>query len=497
MLDQAPAHGHAEAKTTSRRGLVLAAAMMAMFIAAVESSIIATAMPTIVAQLGGFQLFSWAFSAYLLTQTVTIPVYGRLADLYGRKRVFYVGTSIFLVGSLLCGFAHDMVWLIAFRALQGLGAGAIMPVATTIVGDIYSGEERAKIQGYLSSVWGISAIVGPSLGAFLIEHAHWAWVFWLNVPIAIAAIAMIGLFLRERLVPRQHQVDFVGAALMMFGIGVLMFALTQADELSAPMILVLVGIAALALAELVRRERRATEPMLPSVVWRNRIVSTANMSGFGIGAVMMAGTAFLPAYIQGVLGYSAAIAGIVLTVMSLSWSFASTLSGQIMVRTSFWLTGTLGGASLLIGSIMLAAMTPSLGLHWAIAGSIFFGMGLGACNTTFLVAIQSNVDWQARGIATSSNLFARMMGRSLGAALFGAILNFGVNRQMPGGGDVIDRLLEPSFRSQFSAAEIAHLTGVISSSLHEVYLVGAILAAVTLAVILCFPRGVRPSKRVH
>jgi EmrB/QacA subfamily drug resistance transporter len=497
LLDQAPAQGHAEAKATSRRGLVLAAAMMAMFIAAVESSIIATAMPTIVAQLGGFQLFSWAFSAYLLTQTVTIPVYGRLADLYGRKRVFYVGTSIFLVGSLLCGFAHDMVWLIAFRALQGLGAGAIMPVATTIVGDIYSGEERAKIQGYLSSVWGISAIVGPSLGAFLIEHAHWAWVFWLNVPIAIAAIAMIGLFLRERLVPRQHQVDFVGAALMMFGIGVLMFALTQADELSTPMILGLVGIAAVALSELVRRERRAAEPMLPAVIWRNRIVSTANMSGFGIGAVMMAGTAFLPAYIQGVLGYSAAVAGVVLTVMSLSWSFASTLSGQIMVRTSFWLTGTLGGTSLLIGSIMLAAMTPLLGLHWAIAGSIFFGMGLGACNTTFLVAIQSNVDWQARGIATSSNLFARMMGRSLGAALFGAILNFGVNRQMPGGGDVIDRLLEPSFRNQFSPAEIEHLTGVISSSLHEVYLVGAILAAVTLAVILCFPRGGRPSKRVH
>jgi EmrB/QacA subfamily drug resistance transporter len=497
LLDQPHAHEHAAAETASRRGLVLAAAMMAMFIAAVESSIIATAMPTIVAQLGGFDLFSWAFSAYLLTQTVTIPVYGRLADLYGRKRVFYTGTGIFLVGSLLCGFAHTMIQLVLFRAFQGLGAGAVLPVATTIVGDIYSGEERAKIQGYLSSVWGIAAIIGPSLGALLIAQAHWSWIFWLNIPIGIAAIAMIGVFLRERGQSRRHQVDYFGAALMMVGIGLLMFAMTQAGDLSASVLLAVVVAAALALLELVRRERRATEPMLPAAIWTNRVISTANWSGFGIGAVMMAGTAFLPAYIQGVLGYSPAMAGLVLTVMSLSWSCASTISGQIMVRSSFWLTGTLGGSLLLSGSIMLAVLTPALGIVWATVGAVLIGMGLGACNTTFLVAIQSTVNWQTRGIATSSNLFARMMGRSLGAALFGAILNFGVNRQMEGAADVVDRLLEPAFRDQFSPADLERLTGVIASSLHNVYLVSAILAAGTLAVILSFPRRLRPSKRVH
>jgi MFS family permease len=255
--------------------------------------------------------------------------------------------------------------------------------------------------------------------------------------------------------------------------------------------------AALALLELVRRERRATEPMLPAAIWTNRVISTANWSGFGIGAVMMAGTAFLPAYIQGVLGYSPAMAGLVLTVMSLSWSCASTISGQIMVRSSFWLTGTLGGSLLLSGSIMLAVLTPALGIVWATVGAVLIGMGLGACNTTFLVAIQSTVNWQTRGIATSSNLFARMMGRSLGAALFGAILNFGVNRQMEGAADVVDRLLEPAFRDQFSPADLERLTGVIASSLHNVYLVSAILAAGTLAVILSFPRRLRPSKRVH
>lgn len=471
--------------------------MIAMFMAAVESSIIATAMPTIVAQLGGFQLFSWAFSVYLLTQTVTIPIYGRLADLYGRKRVFYVGTGIFLIGSLLCGFATSMIELIVFRAIQGFGAGAILPVATTIVGDIYTGEERAKLQGYLSSVWGVAAIVGPSLGAFLIAHAHWEIIFWLNVPIGVTAIGMIALFLRERTTPHQHDVDYVGAMLMVSSIGLLMFVMTEADVISAAMIVGLVAVALVLLAVLIGRERRAKEPMLPLHLWRNRVVSISNLSGVGIGAVMMAGTAFLPTYIQGVLGLSASIAGFALTVMSLSWSFASTLSGQIMVRTSFWLTGLLGGILIFAGALMLAAMTPALGLPWAIAASTLMGMGLGACNTTFLVAIQSHVDWQSRGIATSSNLFARMMGRSLGAALFGAILNFGINREMPQSGDILDRLMDPAFRNQFSVSEMQRLITVISASLHDVYLVAAFLAAVTLAVIMCFPRRLRPSTQVH
>ena len=497
MLDQTPSPEQPSTKTASRRGLVLAAAMIAMFMAAVESSIIATAMPTIVAQLGGFQLFSWAFSAYLLAQTVTIPIYGRLADLYGRKRVFYVGTGIFLVGSLLCGFATGMISLIVFRAIQGLGAGAILPVATTIVGDIYTGEERAKLQGYLSSVWGIAAIVGPSLGAFLIAHAHWEIIFWLNVPIGLVAIVMIALFLDEHRVPRQHDVDYTGAMLMMSGVGLLMFVMTEADDYSPLMIASMTIVALGLIALMIGRERRAKEPILPLHLWRNRVLSISNLSGLGIGAVMMAGTAFLPTYIQGVLGLSAGIAGVVLTVMSLSWSFASTISGQIMIRSSFWLTGLLGGILIFAGAAMMAVMTPLLGLPWAIAASTLMGMGLGACNTTFLVAIQSHVDWQSRGIATSSNLFARMMGRSLGAALFGAILNFGINRQMPQSGDVLDRLMDPAFREQFSPTEMQHLLAVIAASLHEVYLVAALLAAVTLAVIVCFPRGLRPSTKVH
>jgi MFS family permease len=194
---------------------------------ATDSYIVATAMPTIVADLGGFRLFSWAFAAYLLAQAVTIPIYGRLADLYGRKRVFFAGTSVFLLGSLLCGFAWGMVPLVLFRALQGIGAGAVQPIATTIIGDIYAPVERARMQGYVSGVYGVAAIIGPTLGAFVVEHVSWSLVFWVNIPIGAAAFVMFGLFLHERREPRRHQIDFLGSALLVLGVGAPMLALVQ------------------------------------------------------------------------------------------------------------------------------------------------------------------------------------------------------------------------------------------------------------------------------
>src|ERR1700712_1563954 len=202
-----------------RRGLVLAACLMATFMAAVESTIVATAMPTIVAELGGFSLFSWIFAVYLLTQAVSIPVYGRLADIYGRKKVFYAGAGLFLVGSTLCGFAPSMVWLILFRALQGFGAGGVQPIAMTICGDIYTPSERAKVQGLISSVFGVAAVGGPAIGAFLVEHVAWQVVFWVNLPVGAAAIAMISVFLNEDVQTRRHRIDYLGSPLLAVGVG--------------------------------------------------------------------------------------------------------------------------------------------------------------------------------------------------------------------------------------------------------------------------------------
>src|SRR5262245_54947518 len=214
-----------------RRRLVTAACMMSAFMVAIEVTIVATAMPTIVAQLGRFDLFTWVFAAYILTSAVTAPVYGRLADLFGRKRVFYAGASLFLLGSALCGFASSMAWLIGFRTLQGLGAGALQPLTLTILGDLYEGKERARVQAWQSSVWGLAAIAGPIAGALIVEHFSWAFVFWINVPIGIVTIAMLATLFDEQVVRRDHKVDYIGSALLMLGAGAILLALVQASDL--------------------------------------------------------------------------------------------------------------------------------------------------------------------------------------------------------------------------------------------------------------------------
>ena len=297
-----PDMSEAAAVVSGRRSLILAACMMATFMAAVENTIVGTAMPTIVAALGDFHLFSWVFVVYLLFQAVSIPIYGRLSDLFGRKRVFFAGAGIFLLGSTLCGFAHDMFWLIAFRAIQGMGAGAVQPVAYAIVGDIYTPTERAKVQGFLSSVFGVSAVIGPTLGAFLVEHASWSVIFWVNLPIGALAMAMLGAFLREQPHHKPPPIDYLASLLLTVGAGALMLAMIQAAQLPAWLVVAAVVFGIAALWTLVRHERHAPAPMLPMRFWTNRVIALGNFGSFAIGAVMMSVTGFLPPFIQGVMG---------------------------------------------------------------------------------------------------------------------------------------------------------------------------------------------------
>jgi EmrB/QacA subfamily drug resistance transporter len=477
------------------RRLVLAAVMMATFMAAMESSIVATAMPTIVAELGGFSLFSWAFAAYLLTQAVTIPIYGRLADLYGRKRVFYAGAGLFLFASTLCGLAWAMLPLILFRALQGAGAGAIQPIATTIVGDIYQPTERARVQGYISGVFGVAAIIGPMLGAFLVEHVTWSLVFWINLPIGAVTFVMFGLFLHERQVPRRHRVDYLGSALMMFGAGALMLALVQVGNSGGTATIVaLVAGGVAALWALAVHERGAAEPILPLKLWRDRVIAVGSLSGFTGGMVMMAINAFLPLYVQGAMGRSPAAAGLALGAASVSWTFASVAAGRLMIRTSYRLAATVGGVCLIAGTSVLMSLDPTSGLFWAGFGSLLIGVGMGFCNTSFLVSTQARVTWHERGMATSSIMFMRIVGNSVGAAVFGAILNFGINRRIPDAGDAVNRLLEPAARHGLGAAEIARLSEAVAGSLHMVYVVAGLVAVVGLLLALSLPARLSPTR---
>jgi len=290
---------------------------------------------------------------------VTIPIYGRLADLHGRKRVFFVGLSLFLLGSALCGVAWDMVPLVLFRGLQGAGAGAVLPIATTIVGDIYSPAERARIQGYISGVWGVAAVIGPTLGAFLVEHASWSLVFWINLPIGAAVFVMFGRFLHEHQRPRRHRIDYLGSALMVLGAGAIMLALMQAGNSGEVVTIAALAVGgAVALTALAAHERSAPEPLLPLHLWRNRVVLVGCFAGFANGALMMSLSAFLPTYVQGAMGRSPAAAGMVLAASSVSWTFGSIASGRLMVRTSYRLAAAVGGLCLVAGSLVLMTLDP-------------------------------------------------------------------------------------------------------------------------------------------
>jgi len=481
----------------SWRTLVLAGCLIATFMAAVESSIVATTLPTIVADLGGFSVFSWVFTIYLLTQAVSIPIYGRLADLYGRRPVLFAGTGLFLTGSALCGLAWDMPSLIVFRAIEGFGAGAIQPIAATILGDIYTPEERARVQGLVSSVFGIAAVTGPSMGAFLIEYISWRLVFWVNVPIGIVAIVMLALFLKENVLARQHRIDWIGSGLLLVAFGALMVALVQGGQLGPWMLGGLIAVGVAGLAALYWHESTTPEPMLPLELWRsNRLVVVGSLGSCFAGAVMMGISAFLPAYVQGTMGRSALAGGLVLGAMSVSWALASIVAGRFMARTSYRVVCFWGALALLVGCLMLVALRPEHGVVWASLGSLMIGVGMGLCNTVFIVSIQASVPWRQRGAATSSSMFLRFVGQAVGAAGCGAVLNLTMRSLDPSAAGAVDGLLDLTARARMDPVEVTRLTGILAESLRNTYVLTSVLAAVTLLISFGLPRGLNPRKQI-
>jgi EmrB/QacA subfamily drug resistance transporter len=478
----------------ARRRLITIACLLAQFMAAVESTIVGTAMPTIVGDLGGFHLFSWVFAAYLLTQAASTPVYGRLSDVYGRKRVFFAGAALFLLGSAACGFAWGMVPLIVFRAIQGLGAGAIQPIAWTIIGDIYPPAERARMQGWLSSVFGVSAIAGPALGAFIVERLDWALVFWVNLPIGVAAVVTLALVLDERLEGTRRRIDYLGAVLLMLGVGSVLVAVMQSGSLGAPALATLAAIGAAALTMLGVHELRVAEPIVPFRLWRHPLIAIGNFGAFFIGVMMMCNSGYLPAYVQGAMGRSPAVAGFVLGASSVVWTLGTILSGRLMVRTSYRAAGVTGSLIVLVGVAVSLALEPARGPAWAALGASLLGLGMGFCNTTFIVSVQTAVGWGERGAATSANLFMRTIGQALGAALFGYVLSAGVARQVPDAGDAVNRLLQPEMRASLAPGLALRLSDALAGAMHEAYLVLGVLALVVLGFTCAIPARLSPTR---
>lgn len=474
-----------------RRGLVLAARMMATSTAAVESTIIASAMPAIVADLSGATLYSWVFSAFLLAQAVTIPIYGRLADLYGRKRVFVAGAAMFFLGSLLCGLADGILALIFFRVVQGLGAGAVQPIAYTIVGDIYSPVERARVQGMLSGVFGLAAIGGPALGGFLVASGSWRLVFWINLPIVAAAIAMVIVFLRADTETRRHRLDIAGAVLLAIGIGAIVLAADRWRQIGAVNTLISLAAGLAALVALARHERSTLEPMIPAGLFRNQVIVVSSLGGFTVGATIMSVLAFLPSSVQAGMGRSAEISGIVLGIMMVVWTIGSIAAGRLMVYVPYRTLGCIGAVFNLLGTALLMAIAPNGSVaQVAIAVSVL-GIGLGFCNTTWIVSVQTRVVYEQRGSATSSVLFMRFLGQALGAAVGGAILSLGLHLGAPDAADPLGALLDPSQVAILTEPGRDALRTAVSNAFRGVFGLTALMALATLFLALRLPKGLR------
>lgn len=475
----------------AHRPLILIACMLSMFMAAVEVTIVATAMPTIIGDLGGFSLLGWVFAVYLLTQAITVPVYGRLADLYGCRKMFFIGTTLFLIGSVLCGFAPSLGWMIGFRALQGLGAGAITPIATTLIANVYGPQERAKAQGYLSSVWGVSAIVGPLMGAFIVSHFHWAVVFWVNVPIGLVAMGILIKYLPPDGQRKQHQLDLAGTGYLTLSVAALLLALLQAEVLGY-WALGLIALAVCSALLLIRQERKTPEPLFPLALWQSKVIIAGNVGGLIIGATMMGISAFLPTYVQGVLGGTPLQAGTTLALMSIGWPLASMLSSRLMQTTSYRATAVIGGILLVGGSLALLLLSPTSGLWGARLAAFSIGAGMGLCNTTFIVSVQNSVGPEIRGIATASTLFTRMLGSAIGTALLGATLNLNLQYRLPGVNDPVQQLMEKATRGAMEAGQLSAITESVAASLHWVFVVSAVISVLAVAAGLLIPSGDRP-----
>jgi EmrB/QacA subfamily drug resistance transporter len=482
-----------ERPTVPGRSLVLAACLMATFMAAIESTIVSTTLPTIVGDLGGFDLFSWVFTIFLLTQAVSIPIYGRLADMFGRKKVFFAGVGLFIAGAILCGFAWGMVPLICFRAIEGLGAGAVQPIAVTILGDSYTPSERAHVQGLVSSVFGVSAVVGPSLGAFLIQHVSWSVVFWVHVPIGLAAVVMVALFLHETAEPRRRSIDWIGALLTLVTAGSLILALVQGGRFTPLVLGSVLAISVLAGILLLAHESITPEPMLPLELWRhNRVIVVGSLGSCAAGAMMMGISAYLPAYVQGAMGFGPMAGGIVLGAMSVSWAAASLIGGRIMVRTSYRLVAVSGAITLVVGCAILIVAPPEAGPLVTALGSFVVGIGLGFCMSVFVVSIQAAVPWSQRGAATSSNMFMRFMGQVIGVSGCGAVLNATISRMDPSASRAMERMLDPAGRATLSPAEVAHLADIVTSGLHNAWLLAGLFSVLTLLFACLLPARLSP-----
>ncbi|HSN69100.1 MAG TPA: MDR family MFS transporter, partial [Thermoanaerobaculia bacterium] len=476
-----------------RRPIVTAGIITGMFLAALEATVVATAMPTVIAALGGMNHYSWVFSAYLVASTVTVPVWGKLSDLYGRRLFYQIGVAIFLVGSILSGVSTSMAQLIFFRTIQGLGAGALVPLGMTIIGEIFTVQERARMQGLFSGVWGLASIVGPLLGGLITDQWSWRWVFFVNVPFGIASALIIGFGLVEPKREGKRSIDYAGAVLLTLAVTILLLALVEGGGGSGGGLLGaknlgLLTVSGVLLAAFVAVERRAAEPIVPLSLFRNRVVSIGIGIGFLAGIAMFGAITFVPLFAQGARGDSATAAGSLLTPLMLSWVTMSIVGGRLLLRVGYRPMVLTGLAFLTAAFAIFWTFGRTTPRIWLLADLALLGAGLGLTMLTLLLAVQHSVGRGQLGIATSLNQFSRSIGGAVGVAVMGAALAVSLHANLLSAARASDgalpigiaqrladnpsALVDPAERVSIDPAMLVALQESLAASVRPVFLIG-------------------------
>jgi EmrB/QacA subfamily drug resistance transporter len=490
-------------QTDERRWILTLGLVTGTFLGALESTVVGTVMPTVVAQLGGLDLYSWVFSAYLLSSTVTVPVWGRLSDIYGRKKIYVTGIALFLAGSALSGQSSSMGELIGFRALQGLGTGAIIPVAVSIVGDIYTTEERARMQGLFSAVWAVASIVGPLAGGFITDHLSWRWVFYVNIPFGIASGAVIALSLAENPNgPYRVRIDYAGGATLAAAIALLLLALLGTGAgWPGWQVAAMFGGSMLLLPAFFWIEGRAPEPMIPSYLFANSMFRAAAINGFLAGVVLFGSISFMPLFVHAAMRASAIEAGSVLTPLLLGWVVAA-IPGSRLILTRGYRTLVVTGMGLVVaGFAWLVTMTEGVSRAALLLDMFCIGTGMGLVMPVLLIGVQNAVPRAILGVATATTQFFRSIGGAVGVAIMGAVLSNRLASKLADSGrpDLIhaaSRMLEPYPTPADPASSLPHATvdvdlfrSALEQSLHSVFVLCLIVALLALFSAFMVPKS--------
>lgn len=467
--------------------LVTVGIMLSLFLASMESTVVATAMPTIVGQLGGLENYSWVFSAFMLASTTTVPLYGKLSDVYGRRKLYVLAMALFLIGSVLCGLATTLTQLILARALQGIGAGGIMPLAFILIGEMFSLEQRTKMQGVFSGVWGVSSVAGPLLGGFIVDNLSWHWIFYINVFPGLIAGALVAFAWRDRVYSHERPaVDYAGAALLSASVVLLLIGLM---ELGTPQGWRFIASALVLFAVLFQVERRAADPILPIALFRDNLFATATSHGLFTGWAVFGTISFIPLFVQSVLGASPTQAGITITPMLLGWVGASIFGTRILLKVGYRRLSIIGTSVFFSGATLLAVLGANSSQTLVMVFVTMMGIGMGLSIPAFVIAVQTTAERRHLGVATSMLQFSRSMGGTLGVSVMGAALSARLASNLNASGldlSLVAQLLDPAPGSEVVIE--AGARAAMADAIHLVFVIAFVAALLGLLSAVFTPR---------